>query len=662
MRFPGTFQVSRTSPAMPKAVVPYGSWKSEISSDLVVADAVSLSEVRLADGAIYWLEGRPKEGGRSVVIRRRTGEAQQTDLNPPPFNVRTRVHEYGGGAWTVFEGSLYFSNDAPSADGVFPDRQLYRFGPGDRDPVALTERGPWRYADGLIDDVRKRWIGVREDHSTKTPVNSIVAVDLDATGSGTPIIEGNDFYASPRLSPDGKWLAWITWNLPAMPWNECSLVIAAVGPSGEVRPGAVIAGGNSESVIQPEWLPDSSGLIFISDRSGWWNLYRYDLQSSQTVALWPLDAEFAQPQFLLGMSSYAFAGDDRIVCALIRNGLAELAELDMRTGASRLIPTPYTEIGSMRAAGNKVVFRGGASDLPTSIVALDLGSHDIEVVARATPVLDDPAIRRHISLGRPIEFETTDNQTSHGFYYPPTNPSYEAPAGEKPPLLVRCHGGPTAAASPALDLRIQFWTSRGIAFLDLNYRGSTGFGRAYRDLLRGNWGKLDVDDAEAAARHLAKEGLANPHRMAITGGSAGGLTVLSALAFRHVFAGGASYFGVSDLARLARDTHKFESKYLDWLIAPYPEGKDLYSERSPVDHADKVSAPVIFFQGDEDQVVPPDQTERMVAALRASGITACYLLFSGEQHGFRKAENIKRALDAELYFYAANVFKIALVF
>jgi dipeptidyl aminopeptidase/acylaminoacyl peptidase len=558
--------------------------------------------------------------------------------------------------------TLFFSNDAPSTNGAAADRRLYRLGPNEAPPVPLTEPGPWRYADGLIDINRNRWIGVREDHTAEPPTNSIIAIELGGAHRIEVLVEGNDFYASPRLSPDGRRLAWITWNLPAMPWNESRLAVAEIGPDGRVRPEVVIAGDEGESVLQPEWLPDSSGLIFVSDRSGWWNLYCYALSTRQTVPLWPIDAEFGQPQFLLGMSSYALVGRDRIVCALIRNGLAQLGELDMQTGRNRIFPTSYTEIGSVRAGGDRIVFRGGASDQPTSIVALNLGSGRMEVIARATPILDDPQLRRYISVGHPIEFKTTGGQIAHGFYYPPNNPSFEAPADEKPPLLVRCHGGPTAAASPALDLRIQYWTSRGIGCLDVNYRGSTGFGRSYRDLLHGTWGELDVDDAEAGARHLANEGLADPARTAITGGSAGGFTVLSALAFRRTFAGGASYFGVSDPARLAQDTHKFESKYLDWLIAPYPDGEKVFSERSPLDYADQVSVPVIFFQGDEDKVVPPDQTERMVAALRTRGIPAGYLLFSGEQHGFRKAENIKRALDAELYFYAANVFKIDLVF
>jgi len=641
---------------VPKAIARYGSWKSPITSDLIVADAVSLSEAFATPDAFYWLEGRPKEGGRSVIVRMGAGEERGTDIIPPLFSARTRVHEYGGGAWTVFGDTLLFSND------LRDDRRLYRLGREDAAPVPLTEAGPWRYADGIVDIRRNRWIGVREDHTTEPPINSLVAIDLSSVGPSKPLAEGNDFYASPRLSPDGRCLAWITWNLPAMPWNGSKLAIAEIARDGRLRPEAIIAGGDHESVMQPEWLPDGSALIFVSDRSGWWNLYRYDLNSAQTAPLWPLEAEFGQPLFILGMSSYALVGEDRIVCSLIRKGLAQLAELNIRTGKNRIIATPYTEIGSVRAAGNRLVFRGGASDLPTSVVALDLNSGTMEVIARATAMLDDPELKPYVSGGRPIEFKTSGGHTAHGFYYSPSNPSFEAPADEKPPLLVRCHGGPTAAASPALDLRIQYWTSRGVAFLDLNYRGSTGFGRAYRDQLHGAWGDVDVDDAEAGARHLADEGLVDSARMAITGGSAGGFTVLSALAFRHVFAGGASYYGVSDLARLARDTHKFEARYLDWLIAPYPEGEEIYSARSPAEHAERVSVPVIFFQGNEDKVVPKDQTERMVAALRARGVPAGYLLFSGEQHGFRKAESIKRALDAELYFYAANVFKIDLVF
>ena len=638
---------------MPKAIARYGSWKSPITSDLIVADAVSLSEAFATPDAFYWLEGRPKEGGRTVIVRRREGKG--TDILPPPFSARTRVHEYGGGAWTVSGDTLFFSNDGGD------DRRLYRLGLHDAAPVPLTEAGPWRYADGIVDISRDRWIGVREDHWTEPPINSLVAIDLSSVGPGEPLAEGNDFYASPRLSPDGRRLAWITWNLPAMPWNRSKLAIAEIAPDGRLRPEAIIAGGDQESVMQPEWLPDGSGLIFVSDRSGWWNLYRYDLNSAKTAPLWPLEAEFGQPLFILGMSSYALVGEDRIVCSLIRKGLAQLAELNIRTGKNRIIATPYTEIGSLRAAGNRVVFRGGASDLPTSIVALDLDLDGMEVIARATAMLDDLNLNQCVSGGAPLSSRPAEG-------IPPTVSTIPRAirALKLQPMRSRlCWSDAMAARPPrvpALDLQIQYWTSRGVAFLDLNYRGSTGFGRAYRDLLHRTWGEVDVDDAEAGARHLADEGLVRLRRMAITGGSAGGFTVLSTLAFRHVFAGGASYYGVSDLARLARDTHKFEARYLDWLIAPYPEGEEVYSARSPVEHAERVSVPVIFFQGDEDKVVPKDQTERMVAALRARGVPAGYLLFSGEQHGFRKAESIKRALDAELYFYAANVFKIDLVF
>ena len=447
-----------------------------------------------------------------------------------------------------------------------------------------------------------------------------------------------------------------------MPWNGTKLVFAEIGPDGKLLPEVFVAGGEAESMMQPEWLPDGSALVFISDRTGWWNLYRYDLNTCKSEPLWLMEAEFAKPQWNFGMSSYAFAGRERIVCSLIHKGVAQLAELDLATGQHQMIATPYTEIGSVRAAEGRVVFQGGAADQSTSIVSLDLDSGQLEVIARATEILDKMELRSCISIGRAVEFETEGGRHAHGFYYPPHNPAFVIPEQEKPPLLVRCHGGPTAAASPALDLRIQFWTSRGIAFFDLNYRGSTGYGRAYRDALHQEWGKADVDDAEAGVRHLANEGLVDPARTVISGGSAGGYTTLAALTFGRAFAGGSSHYGVSDPAKLAQDTHKFESKYLDWLIAPYPEGADIYRERSPLEHADQVCAPVIFFQGDEDKVVPPDQTSAMVAALRARGISTGYILFSGEQHGFRKAENIKHTIDAELYFYAINVFKIFLTF
>jgi dipeptidyl aminopeptidase/acylaminoacyl peptidase len=377
-----------------------------------------------------------------------------------------------------------------------------------------------------------------------------------------------------------------------------------------------------------------------------------------------MSAEFGMPQWNLGMSTYAFAGSGRIVCTYMQNGLGQLATLKTTTGILEAIAIPFTELGSVQVEGNRVAFRGGAPDRPTSIVTLDLQSGQHRVLKQATDLLDrpKPRIADYITRAEPIEFPTTGGKTAFGLFYPPHNPDYAGGADERPPLLVKCHGGPTSSASSTLNLGTQFWTSRGIAVLDVNYGGSTGFGREYRERLKLSWGIVDVDDCVNGAGYLAQQGLVDPKRIVISGGSAGGYTTLAALAFRDFFQGGASYYGVSDAAGLARDTHKFESRYLDWLIGPYPEMESRYRERSPVYHADRISKPVIFFQGAEDAVVPPNQTEVMVEALRRNGNAVGYFLFTGEQHGFRQAANIKLCLDAELAFYAVQVFRIGLTF
>jgi dipeptidyl aminopeptidase/acylaminoacyl peptidase len=640
------------------ATAPYGSWTSPITSTLIVERSIGLPEVRLDGDAIYWLEQRPREN-RTVVVR---GSAPAPlDVVDKPFNVRSRVHEYGGGAWTVSDGTLYFSNDQ--------DRRLYRQRVDDPTPQPMTQDGPWRYADGIIDRARGRWIGIREDHSNATkqyPENTIVAVDLEGSGSnpGVVLVAGHDFFSSPRLSPDGRRLAWIAWDLPNMPWIGTTLYVAEFGEGG--RPAGkpvAVAGGPAESIAQPEWSPDGSMLAFVSDRSGWWNLYAYDVARRATKPLAPRSAEFAQPQWTFGMSSYAFAGRDRLVASYIENGIGRLALVDLESGRLTDINVPFSEFRSLRGdGGDLVVFVGGAYDRPASVVLYDLGSRTHRVLQQANNVADDPELRKYLAPPQPVAFPTDAGQTAYGLYYPPTNPDYAAPAEEKPPLLVKCHGGPTSSASSSLNLNTQFWTSRGIAVLDVNYGGSTGYGREYRNRLHLKWGVVDVDDSVNGAKFLAQQGLVDGSRAVITGGSAGGYTALAALTFRDFFQGGASYYGISDLAALAKDTHKFESRYPDWLIGPYPGAESVYRARSPLFHVEQLSRPVIFFQGSEDRVVPPDQTAKMVEALRHRQVPVGFLLFSGEQHGFRRAANIQRALDGELYFYAFEVFHTDLSF
>jgi dipeptidyl aminopeptidase/acylaminoacyl peptidase len=444
-----------------------------------------------------------------------------------------------------------------------------------------------------------------------------------------------------------------------MPWNGTSLYLADIGADGAPAGTRAIAGGVTESVFQPEWSRDGEEVIFVSDRTGWWNLYACKVATGETRPLCPMQAEFGMPQWNFDMSTYAFAGARRIACVYTKAGLGHLATLDLASGSLQAIETGFTEFGSVRADGDRVVFRGGASDRPTSIVTLEY-----RILKQATDLLDRTELRiaNYMTKVEPVEFSTTGGKTAFGLFYPPRNPDYAGSADEQPPLLVKCHGGPTSSASSTLNLGTQFWTSRGIAVLDVNYGGSTGFGREYRERLKFNWGVVDVDDCVNGAKFLALQGLVDSRRVVISGGSAGGYTTLAALAFRDFFQGGASYYGVSDAAALARDTHKFESRYLDWLIGPYPEEEARYRERSPVYHADRLSKPVIFFQGSEDAVVPPNQTEVMVEALRRNGNAVGYFLFAGEQHGFRQAANIKRCLDAELMFYAVEVFRSGLTF
>jgi dipeptidyl aminopeptidase/acylaminoacyl peptidase len=630
---------------------PYGAWRSPITSDVIVAATIGLTDVLLDGDEVYWIEARPQEAGRNVVIRRDATGAI-SEVMPSTFNARTRVHEYGGGA-VVADDSIVFASN-------FDDQRLYRQdGSGGSRP--LTVEG-FRYADGRIDRRRRRWIGVREEHTDPNPqvvVNTLVAVDTEGSRPEQILVTGSDFYASPRISPDGSRLAWLSWNHPNMPWVGTELWVAEITADGTLKQPTKAAGGPSESIFQPEWSPNGI-LHFISDRSGWWNLYR--TLDGNDEPLCPMAAEFGQPQWNFGMSTYAFVSADQLICAYIEDGLGKLASLDV--ARRRLLPLdlPYTDYAAVRAHGSHVVFRAGSPTTPASVVQLDLNTQQCQVLRRANELAEQPNMRGYFSAPQPIDFPTEGGLTAHALYYPPTNPHYRGPADDLPPLVVKTHGGPTASASSVLDVGIQFWTSRGIAVLDVNYGGSTGYGRAYRERLHQQWGIVDVDDCINAAKYLIAEKKVDRTRVVITGGSAGGYTTLAALTFRDFFQAGGSHYGVSDTEALVRDTHKFESRYLDWLIGPYPAQQALYRERSPIYHVERLSVPVIFFQGEEDKIVPPNQTTLMVEALQRKKIPAGYWLFAGEQHGFRQAENIKRALDAELYFYAILVFRTGLYF
>jgi dipeptidyl aminopeptidase/acylaminoacyl peptidase len=621
--------------------VSYGTWKSPITSDLIVAGSIRLGEVRLDGSDIYWSEGRPSEAGRSVVVRR-SADGQIGDVTPAaPFNVRTRVHEYGGGAYIVADGVVYFSN--------FADQRLYRQADGNPEPLTPTE---FRYADAVIDRQRNRLICIREDHTAggHEPVNAVVAFDLAASDSatgGTILVSGSDFYASPRLSPDGKYLAWLSWNHPNMPWDGTELWVAPVDGD-TLGTAEKVAGSVTESVFQPEWSPDGV-LYFVSDRTNWWNLYRWNPQTHAVEAVCPKAAEFGLPQWVFDMTTYGFESAESLICTYVEEGIQYLARIHTGTLALTEIPTPYSAIGGLKVGAGYAVFIGGSAANPSAIVRLDLQTGHIAELRRSSTLEIDPG---YISTPEAIEFPTENGQTAFAFYYPPQNQDYRAPDAERPPLLVKSHGGPTAATSASFNPSIQYWTSRGFAVLDVNYGGSTGYGRDYRERLKGRWGIVDVDDCVNGANYLVKQGLADPDRLCIDGGSAGGYTTLAALTFRDVFKAGASYYGVSDLEALARDTHKFESRYLDGLIGKYPEEQEIYQQRSPIAYANQLACPLIFFQGDEDKIVPPNQAEMMVEILRNKDLPVAYVLFEGEQHGFRKAENIKRALDGELYFYS----------
>ncbi len=632
-------------------VAPYGSWKSPITTDLIVAETIGLGRIVLDGADTYWAEARPSEAGRNIIVKR-TPDGDTFDVTPSQYSVTTRVHEYGARGYTVADGVVYFSN--------FDDQRLYRHRPGER-PVPITPEGTegeLRYGGMVLDRSRGRIICVREDHTTsdEEPVHTVVAIDANGSDEATVLVSGNDFYAAPRISPDGTALVWLAWNHPNMPWDGTELWVASIGDDGLLGEPELIAGGIDESVMQPEWSPDGT-LYFVSDRSGWANLYRW-WQNTKVEPVLEMEAEFAKTHWWVGMSAYGFESASSIVCSYVQQGVWYLARLYPEEHRLEPFSIPYSEMGraDLKVAAGRVVFEAGSPVGGMSVLELALATGELTVLQVASTTQVDPG---YLSRPENLEFPTGKDVTAHAFYYPPTNQDYSPPPGEKPPLLVTCHGGPHDTASLELDLSIQYWTSRGIGVLDVNYGGSTGYGRDYRERLIGEWGVVDVDDCTNAARYMITRGDVDAERVAISGGSAGGYTALAAMTFREVFKAGASYFGVSDLEALLADIHKFDTNSLVGLIGPYPLYRKRYIERSPIHYAEQLSCPVIFFQGLEDTIVPADQSEMMFEVIRDKGVPTAYIAFEGEYHGFQRSENIKRSLEAELYFYS-RVFGFAL--
>lgn len=620
------------------ATAPYGSWASPITADLLVQKAVALSYPKQTELGLVWVEMRFSEGGRYVLVGR-SGDGTVSDLLPEGFAVRTLVHEYGGLAYTVRGDTVWFSN--------FADQRLYRLRPGSPpEPVTAEPGTPLsvRYADPAVSPDGSWLACVRERHTTNGVVNEIVGLPTDGSSEPAILAAGRDFYSFPRFSPQGDRLAWVAWDHPRMPWDGSEVWEAPLSGR-QAGEGRLVAGGPEEAVSQPRYSPDGR-LHLISDRSGWWNIYAAGGDGLTPVA--PRDAEFSGPDWVFGQSTYEFLPDGTLVATWGEAGLDRLGYL--RPGDTDFSPvaTPYSSFSSLSPVADGVLaIAAGPAEAPAVVrIAVPRGS--VEVVKRSRELDLAPAL---VSAPRPVEFPTEGGLTAHALFYPPHNPAFQGPAGELPPLVVISHGGPTSATSSALSLAVQFWTTRGVGVVDVNYGGSTGYGREYRRRLNGRWGIVDVDDCVNAARHLAGRGEADPARMAIRGGSAGGFTTLCALTFRDDFACGASLYGVADAGALVADTHKFESRYLDGLIGPWPEARDLYEERSPIFHTDRLRTPLILFQGLEDKIVPPNQSEKMAEALRSKGVPFAYLAYDGEQHGFRKAENIKRTAEAELYFY-----------
>ncbi|MCW8196716.1 S9 family peptidase [Proteobacteria bacterium 005FR1] len=636
---------------MSKQPAAYGSWPSPITAELLTAANVGLSEPLLDGDTIYWLESRPLERGRTTVVRM-DADGHKRDLLPEPLNARSRVNEYGGGSYCVQDGILYFV--------LYDDQRIYALDTGAEKPVpkAITAEGPWRFGDLRPDPKHKRLLAICEDHRQPDAEEKtfVAAIPLGSDDEQTPLtlVEGKDFYAGATVSPDGQRIAWLSWNHPNMPWDGCECWVGEFDGNGNISEQRRVAGGQNESICQPQWSPDGE-LYLVSDRSDWWNIYR--VEGEGLTAVCAEEAEYASPQWVFGQSSYAFVDPATVIACFTREGRWNLCLIDLASGKKRDLITPLNDLAYLRADSHMAVFIGASGDSYPALYRFERDTDDaLTTVVKSGSITAEAG---YLSQGEAIEFplsrslgEEGQDGKGYAFFYSPCNQAFCGEPDTRPPLLVLCHGGPTSATRGSLNLKIQYWTSRGFAVADVNYGGSTGFGRRYRERLKGQWGVVDVQDAIDCVSYLADAGLVDGYRVAIRGSSAGGYTVLAALTFDDTFRTGASLYGVGDLEALAKDTHKFESRYMDNLIGPYPEKKSLYQERSPLNHIERLNRPVIFLQGLKDKIVPPNQAEAMVAALDKKEIPVAYVTFEEEAHGFRQAPNIRRALEAELHFYS----------
>ena len=623
------------------AVAPYGSWPTPIISESVVRSARQPAAVALDGDDLWWSESRPEELGRSAVMRRSV-DGVVTEVLGPPWNARTAVHEYGGGAWWVANGVLWFADWAT--------QRLHRLVPGG-EPEPLTPAPAvarsLRYTDGSLHPDGTRLLCVQEEHHAdgREATNTIVCLAAHEPSVPTVMVEGPDFVSDPRWRPDGEAFCWIEWDHPDMPWDATRVMVEANGER------TVVAGRDGgESVGQPTWAPDGS-LWFFADRTGFWSLYRWT-PAGGTEVMVDLGADIGFPQWVFGQSCFAFLDGGRVAFRYVEEGFDRLAVWDPEDGSSPPLDVPHTVIDGLHGSGDNLVYLAASPHRELHVArAVIEGGHlvSVEEVVPPRPLGLAP---QWFAAPETIAFPTGGGGVAHALFYPPTNPDWVGPAGDKPPLLVMIHGGPTSAARSLLSLGRQYWTSRGFAVADVNYRGSTGYGRAYRKLLEGQWGIADVEDCVAVGEFLVRRGDVDPARLCIRGGSAGGFTTLAALTFHDLFAAGASHYGVADLGALAADSHKFESRYLDSLVGPWPAERATYEARSPIFHTDRLDRPLAVFQGLDDLIVPPNQAEMIVGALRDKGVPVAYMAFAGEQHGFRQAENIRASLDGELSFYA----------